>query len=332
MISRANKEMPKHQSLTTPRRTRRLPILADARTKTPGYRTSCGRMLATTIEHALTCRPLSDLAGKVDLIFTSPPFPLTHKKAYGNLSGDNYLQWMGDLAPKLAALLGPRGSLVMEIGNAWVRGQPTMSTLPLETLLRVLHSAELHLCQQFICNNPARLPGPAQWVTVERMRTKDSYTHVWWMAPNPRPKADNRRVLKSYSSSMRQLLNRQSYNSGKRASGHVIREEGFLKDHGGAIPSNMLEFANTSWDPTFEQYLAKHQLPRHPARMAPGLTEFFIKFLTEEGDLILDPFAGSNTTGACAETLSRRWISVEANRDYVLGSRGRFPENIVKEV
>jgi len=101
----------------------------------PGYKTQRGRMLQATIEEALQARPLAQMTGKVDLIFTSPPFPLTRKKAYGNFNGNEYLDWMGRLAPKLATLLKPKGSLVMEIGNAWEEGQPTMSTLPLETLL-----------------------------------------------------------------------------------------------------------------------------------------------------------------------------------------------------
>ncbi len=64
----------------------------------------------------------------------------------------------------------------------------------------------------------------------------------------------------------------------------------------------------------------------HPARMPSGLAEFFINFLTDPGDLVLDPFAGSNTTGSVAERLGRRWLSIESVLDYARGSRGRFPE------
>ena len=72
----------------------------------------------------------------------------------------------------------------MEVGNAWEPGRPVMSTLALRALLAFLDTGKLLLCQQFIYNNPARLPGPAQWVTVERIRVKDSYSHLWWMAAN----------------------------------------------------------------------------------------------------------------------------------------------------
>lgn len=60
--------------------------------------------------------------------------------------------------------------------------------------------------------------------------------------------------------------------------------------------------------------------------MQPQLVEFFVKYLTSRGDLVFDPFAGSNTTGAVAERLGRRWVACEPVRDYVEGSRGRFAE------
>ena len=161
-------------------------------------------MIHSTIENALAQGPLQEQHHEVNLIITSPPFPLNRKKSYGNRTGDDYLEWLSALAPRLADLLTPDGSIVIEIGNAWEPRQPTMSTLPLRALLEFLRQADLQLCQQFIAHNPARLPGPAQWVTIERTRVKDSYTNIWWMSPTRRPKADNRQVLVEYSDSMKQ--------------------------------------------------------------------------------------------------------------------------------
>jgi site-specific DNA-methyltransferase (cytosine-N4-specific) len=199
----------------------------------------------------------------------------------------------------------------------------------------------LNVCQQFVCHNPARLPSPAQWVTIERIRVKDSYTHVWWMSPDEKPDANNKRVLKPYSSAMRELLDRQSYNDGKRPSGFDISPDSFLQDHGGAIPPNALEmqhepedeyqenfltFANTTSTDGYGNYCRANDLKLHPARMPAGLPKFFIEFLTEKDDLVLDPFGGSNTTGAVAEGLGRRWIAVEPQADFIAGSIGRFPD------
>ncbi len=290
------------------------------------YKTDLGLMLEAKIEEALRLPPLDSLRAKVNLIFTSPPFPLTKKKRYGNLTGAAYLEWMTKIVKRLAKLITPDGSIVIEIGNAWERGQPVMSTLPIETLLAVLKGADLYLCQQFICHNPARLPGPAQWVNIERIRIKDSFTYVWWMSPTSNPKADNRNILIPYSKSMRRLLERGRYNAGTRPSGHRIGDESFFKNHGGAIPANVLYYANTAWNVDYSKWCREIGVPPHPARMSPNLAEFFIKFLTGVGDLVLDPFAGSNTTGAVAESLGRKWIAVEPNSDYVRGSLGRFKQ------
>ncbi len=288
------------------------------------YETPLGLMLQGTVEAFLASEEGAAYKGKVQLIFTSPPFPLNRKKKYGNLQGKAYLSWLAGLAPQLKKLLTPTGSIVIEVGNAWVPGIPTMSTLALEALLKFRSEGRFHICQQFICYNPNRLPSPAQWVNVERQRLKDAHTHVWWLSKVARPKADNRQVLQPYSDAMKDLLERQSYNAGLRPSEHNIGEESFLKDNGGAIPSSVLTISNTRSHDPYLAYCRKEGIEHHPARMPVELADFFIRLLTEAGDLVYDPFGGSNTTGAAAEHLKRRWIATEPEDAFVRGSRGRF--------
>src|SRR5205809_3994122 len=140
----------------------------------------------------------------------------------------------------LADYLTPTGSIVLELGNGWEPGLPTVSTAAMKALLAFQEAAGLHLCQEFICYNPARLPTPAEWVTVRRVRVKDSFTRVWWLSPTPHPKADNRRVLTAYSESMKRLLARGTYNGGTRPSGHQVGHESFLANNGGSIPPKVL--------------------------------------------------------------------------------------------
>jgi site-specific DNA-methyltransferase (cytosine-N4-specific) len=277
-----------------------------------------------TIEKYLSSAAAKKIAGKVKLIFTSPPYPLNRKKKYGNLTGRKYVAWLSGLALSLRRLLTRNGSIVIELGNSWEPGKPTMSTLSLEAMLRFKRVGGLELCQQFICYNPARLPSPAQWVNVERCRVKDAFTHVWWFARTERPDASNKRVLQPYSSSMLSLLKTRKYNAGKRPSEHLIGSESFLNDHGGAIPSNVLTFANTLAGDSYLRYCKSKKLQPHPARMPTGLAEFFIKFLTRPHNLVFDPFGGSNVTGATAQRLERNWIAIESNVAYIKSSMGRF--------
>ena len=289
------------------------------------YNTALGQAILGRAETVLESPAHADLvAGQVDLILTSPPFPLNTKKRYGNEKGEAYIKWLTDFAPLFKKVLKPEGSIVLELGNAWEPGRPVMSTLALKALLAFLERGDFTLCQQFVWYNPAKLPTPAQWVNIERIRVKDAYTHLWWMAMTDRPYADNRQVLTKYSNSMEKLLERQSYNTGTRPSGHSIGKSSFLKNNTGAIPSNLITLANTQANSPYLKFCRAHKIRPHPARMPMGLAEFFIKFLTKPKGLVLDPFAGSNTTGATAENLDRRWLAIEAEESYLEGSRGWF--------
>ena len=295
-------------------------------------------MLVGKAEDVLASAALDPWRGRVQLVFTSPPFPLLRKKKYGNLSGDAFCDWLASFAAPLAKMLTPNGSIVMEIGNGWNPGLPTVSTVGIKALLAFQEAANLHLCQEFICYNPARLPTPAEWVAVRRTRVKDAFTRVWWLSPTPNPKADNRRVLTEYSDSMKKLLKKGTYTGGKRPSEHQIGTESFLTDNGGAIPPNVivppnasdyepqaiLPIANTASKNGYHQMCRDQNLPRHPALMPEPLVEFFVRFLTEPNDVVFDPFSGSNTTGSVAERLGREWVGVEADAAYAEASKIRF--------
>jgi DNA modification methylase len=302
----------------------------------PIYKTKLGAAYCGDSLKILSSGRFRRLKGKIQLVFTSPPFPLNTKKKYGNLQGEPYIEWFAQFAPLLRDLVASDGSIVIEIGNAWEPGRPVMSTLVLRALLSFLKAGGLNLCQEFIWYNPARLPSPIQWVNVERIRVKDAFTRIWWMSPIDRPKADNRRVLREYSESMKRLIKTGKYNAGPRPSQHNIGKKSFATNNTGAIPPNvfdgddaeslgtLLKGTNTRSHDQYQLFCRKRDIPLHPARMPSELAEFFVRFLTEESDLVLDPFAGSNTTGAMSERLNRRWLSCEANWDYASSSISRF--------
>ena len=288
------------------------------------YETRLGQMYLGDAYKVIKSEIVEKYKGEIQLIITSPPFPLNRKKKYGNLQGNDYIEWLISFIPFFHELLKADGSIVIELGNSWEPSKPVMSTMNIRALLALIDKGQLNLCQQFICFNPARLPSPAEWVNVERIRLKDAFTYIWWLSPSDRPKADNRRVLKPYSSSMKHLLSSKTYNYGRRPSEHNIGKTSFLRDNKGSIPPNVLILANTHSNDVYQVYCREHELPTHPSRMHPDLPEFFIKFLTDPGDIVMDPFAGSNTTGAVAEQLDRRWISIEIQEKYVAGSYSWF--------
>ncbi len=285
------------------------------------FTTAKGRIFCGDSLHLLNDQD-SVRPGSVNLIMTSPPFGLVRRKEYGNVDADEYVEWFRPFAEAFHRVLADNGSLVIDIGGAWIPGQPTRSLYHYELLIMLCREYGFHLAQEFHWWNPSKLPTPAEWVTVRRIRVKDAVNCVWWLSRTPWPKASNTRVLQPYSESMLELL-RNGYKAKLRPSGHDISTK-FSVDNGAAIPPNLLAIPNTESNSAYLRYCADHNLKMHPARYPALLPEYFIRMLTDPGDLVIDPFAGSCVTGEVAERLNRNWICVELREDYVEGAKGRF--------
>lgn len=258
----------------------------------------------------------------VQLILTSPPFALVRKKPYGNVESEVYVKWFMEFSEELRRVLTPDGSLVIDIGGAWRNGSPIKSTYQFELLMELTKRDRFYLAQDFYWWNPARLPSPAEWVNVRRVRVKDAVDTIWWLSKDKNPKADNRRVLQEYSVHQMRLFE-NGVKSTTRPSGHEITQN-FLNENKGAIPSNWLRIANTDSNSRYLQRCRKQGIAPHPARFPRQLPEFFVKFLTTRRDIVLDPFAGSNTTGWVAEKERRRWIAFELDSSYLDNSKLRW--------
>lgn len=257
----------------------------------------------------------------VQLAVTSPPYALHFKKEYGNADKAAYVEWFRPFGREIARVLKPQGSFVLNIGGSYNPGSPTRSLYHFRLLLMLCDELGFHLAQECFWYNPAKLPSPAEWVNVRRVRVKDSVEYIWWLSKGPMPKADNRNVLIEYSPDMKRLLVK-GYRAKERPSGHKITPK--FTDQGGSIPSNVIERGNNESNSEYIRRCGEHGLKPHPARFPAALPEFFIRLLTEEGDLALDPFAGSNTTGAVAERLGRHWLAFEMEPRYIETSRLRF--------
>ena len=258
----------------------------------------------------------------VDLVMTSPPFGLVRKKEYGNVAADEYVDWFKSFAAGFHRVLKDNGSLVIDIGGVWNKGYPTRHLYHFKFLVMLCEEFGFHLAQDFYWWNPSKLPTPAEWVTVRRVRVKDAVNTVWWLSKTPWPKASNRRVLQPYSSSMQELL-AKGCRAKKRPSGHDISEK-FSIDNGAAIPPNLIAIPNTESNSFYLRYCEKKGLKPHPDRFPSELPEYFIRMLTEPDDLVIDPFAGSCVTGEICERIDRRWACIELLPDYCQAALGRF--------
>lgn len=289
----------------------------------PLYRTATGQAYVGDSLELLAELP----SASIDLVITSPPFALQRKKSYGNVEETEYVQWIMPFGQEVFRVLREDGSFVLDLGGAYRLGMPSRSLYNFRVLLAFCDEIGFHLAEDFYWFNPAKLPSPIEWVNKRKIRAKDSVNTVWWFGKTDFPKADIRKVLAPYSDRMKKLLKdpESFYTPKKRPSGHDI-SACFGKDNGGAIPSNLLSIPNTDSNSSYLQLCKELGLERHPARFPSELPAFFIKMLTSEGDVVLDIFGGSNTTGFIAETLKRKWLTFEINHKYLATSVFRFLE------
>jgi site-specific DNA-methyltransferase (cytosine-N4-specific) len=263
----------------------------------------------------------------VDLIVTSPPFALLRKKSYGNRDQDSYVAWLAEFGEAALRILKKTGSFVLDLGGAYQRGKPVRSLYNYRVLLDFCDRIGYNLAEEFFWYNPAKLPAPIEWVNKRKIRVKDAVNTVWWFSKADNPKADVRQVLTAYSKRMQLLLKNPEkfYRPKERPSGHDIADS-FGNDRGGAIPSNLLQVPNTDSNSHYLRACKLLGRSSHPARFPAEVPMFFIKFLTKPGDLVVDIFSGSNTTGYIAEGLGRSWLSIEIDRDFGILSAVRFME------
>lgn len=271
-------------------------------------------------------------SNSINLIITSPPYALEYKKEYGNVNKSDYIDWFLEFAKEFNRILTENGSLVLNIAGSYNKGTPTKSLYHYKLLIALVEETGFHLAQEFFWYNPAKMPVPAEWVTVRRIRVKDSVEHIWWLSKTPWPKANNKKVLNPYSKDMLRL-NKKGVKNTVRPSGHNITDSFTKIVTGGSIPSNVFEeilpvnfmkFGNNAANDNYALGCKENGVKRHPARFPDSLPEFFVNFLTSEYDIVLDPFAGSNTTGATAERLKRRWVAIDKVEEYLEGSKFRF--------
>ena len=282
----------------------------------------------------------------INAVITSPPYALHFQKEYKQASKserekwskEGYIEWFLPFAHEIRRVLKDDGSFVLNIGGSYNKGSPTRSLYHFKLLIALVEEVGFHLAQECFWFNPAKMPVPAEWVTVRRIRVRDSVEYVWWLGKTEWPKASNRSVLRPYSKDM-ERLNKKGLKQQKRPGGYEIRPSFSEVSAGGSIPPNvveeelelldktaydMLKFGNNAANDAYTKRCKEAGIKPHPARFPAALPEFFIKLVTETGDVVLDPFAGSNTTGAVAEGLQRFWLASDHVAEYIEASRFRF--------
>lgn len=267
--------------------------------------------------------------GQVNLHFTSPPYPLNTPLAYGNVTSREYVDWFLPLAEQIYRTLADDGSFILNIGSVYRQGVPVLSTHFERLVIALEDKIGFKVAGKFYWDG--NKPPKTNWVTKDRVRVKNSVEEIYWFSKTPFPKANNRNILKPYS---------ESYIKAKQhaeKTGDFVRQRrpnlsiapAFNVDNGGAIPGNILTFPYCKDDKDFVKSCYAHGIGKdkiHNARMPIELPEWFIKFLTNTGDLVADLFAGTGTVGKAASNLGRRFLISDRSYWYLKQAHLRFPD------
>lgn len=228
--------------------------------------------------------------------------------------------------------LVPGGSIVLNIGNDVFLERSPARSMYAERLLLALHDRlGLHLMDRVPWVNYSKPPGPTWWACVNRVQLASAHELVYWLTNDPaRVRSDNRRVLEAHSERHRELIaaggERRTASYGDGA--YRLRPGDFGSPTAGRIPRNVIERGHVCADTLrYRKHAAERGLPLHGAMYPTDIPDFFVRFLTEPGDLGVDPFGGTARTGLAAERLGRRWLVVEWMLQYLQGAAGLFRDS-----
>lgn len=268
----------------------------------------------------------------VTLCVTSPPYLLRQARAYGagSARGEQaYIDFILQTLEPIVKRLVRGGSITLNITqDAFNPGRPSRSLYVEKLTLALCENLGLELMDRLIWVNRAKPPSPTHWACKHRVQLAVSYEYVLWFTNDAmHVKSDNRRVLQPHSEQHLKLLaaggEQRVTNYGDGA--YQLRHGSYGAKTEGAIARNTFQFGNACADTRFCHKIARESgMPLHGASSPTRLASFLIEFLSEPGDLVVEPFAGLFKTPIAAERLGRRWLATEKIMEWLAISRNLF--------
>ena len=284
----------------------------------PRYKTRSGKAYAGDAMELIKHIP----DGSISLIVTSPPYALKNGKKYGNVDSMAYVRWFMPFVDEFYRVLREDGNLVLSIGRDMTIGTLAESPWNFKLFAELRENEKFYLKGEFAWAGPTPSSVPEEWIRVKRVGIKDAVNYVWWFTKNSRFNYGRKNALSPYISKVMRTIERRKY--AELRSVEYNADGPVLRDYRYSVLIKFLTVGDRESDRRYVEACRNHNVKAHPARYPLRLPEFFIKYLTERGDVVLDPFAGSNTTGEAAEGIGRLWIAFEINSEYLDGSMFRF--------
>lgn len=255
----------------------------------------------------------------VDLVVTSPPYAdtLSYGKDVPIFHPDNYANWFLELVIQSARFLKPTGSFILNINDKIINGRRSIYVYELLCLIEKETGLSLH--DRYIwaqksgipTGGPRRLNDKVEYI-FHFCRKKKKARGDGYTMKNEEFKSNIDDIREPYAEISKKRYKSQVYDNDTVSETGIVDElKGKIRDVNpkGKIPNTVFTFNNCG-------ALRGKPQNKHPAPFHPELPAYFIKWLTDKNDIVLDPFMGSGTTAAVCSEMERQWIGFEVNKNY----------------
>jgi len=264
-------------------------------------------MFSFMIIHGYSENELKKLSdNSIDLIITSPPYAERRKNTYGGIPEDKYVEWFKPIAIEIKRILKPTGSFFLNIKPHTTNGERSLYVFDLVLMLK--RELGFNFVEEYCwIKNP--------FPTGTHGRFKNGFEPVYHFIKGPLKKITFNPLAcgTPVSEETKSRAFRKNCKIPTNGSGMIVDRDNF-KNLEFARPSNVIKANNVT-----NQFTLKM---KHSAVFPEKLVEFFVKSFTNEGDIVLDLFAGSGTVGIVCE---------ELNRNYILIDKEEYNIQLIKE-
>lgn len=233
----------------------------------------------------------------VKLLYGSPPYP-NAKRNYGNWSSENYIEKISPFIDSAIPKLMDDGFIAINVKSnrdTHTSGCTTRSLVVEKFAILLEEQWHLHCVdiELWIKTNPVP--------TGLRVACQDCYEQILWFSKSPKWHINLDEIRRPYSEVTSKMYSNYEYKPRKNGLSYVSKNKTMSLNEKGALPINVISGAVAS------------NRTQHQAVQPTYLSKKYILACTEPGDLIVDPWIGSGTTGKVALSLGRNFVGFDIN-------------------